>query len=160
MIDKEASLSFDLNTLSHHVQSLREQVQLILNQLPGLRNDYSKLQAYVSTYKEEVKGPVVEIEKLKGLVSIIREEFARNLTSLHDALIKIIEEKFKYLLCVDEAHKELKEALEKLALQIEGISLDSRNALVRSNNNDIHIQLNKKKLENLQLLMKNHELNK
>jgi len=160
MTEKEASLALTVNTLSNNVQSLREQIQLILNQLPVMKSDYAKLLASVNSYKEDVKGPVIEVEKLKALVAVIREEVARNLTTLHDALIKIIDDKYKHLLSVDVAHKELKDSLEKLALQIEGISLDSRNALVRSNNNDIHIQLNKKKLENLQLLMKNHELNK
>lgn len=157
---KNAGLSLEVHTLSNHLQSLREQVQIILNQLPQMRDDYSKLFASVNSHKEEVKASIAEGDKLRALVAIIREEFARNLTSCHDALIKLIEDKFKHVVGLQEAHKDIQEAIEKIALKMEEVALDSKNAMLKSTNNDIIVQLNKKKLENIQLVLKNHELNK
>lgn len=153
-------LNLQVSTLSSQASNLLSLVQAIQTEIPKLKADLAKLASSLESHKEEVKRVLGENSKLASLVATIREEFARNLTSSHQSLLNAVETKSKALIAVIEDHEATKARLNSLHLKMDDVSLDAKNAVLKANNNDILVQLNRKKLENIQLMVKNQELNK
>lgn len=131
-----------------------------VEEISKLKADLTKFLLDFQNHKEDVKNLFEEYLQIKSLLATIREEFARNLTSTHSSLLKIIEDKVKILPDLLKSHKIHQSILDEFSQKIESISLDSRNAVLRANNNEIVTQINRKKIENIQLILKNYELNK
>lgn len=153
-------LSLQVSTIASQLQNLRDLLQGVLNELPRLRADIVLVNAAILAHKEEVKAALVEVSKLKSLVSVVREEFARNLCTASSSLIKLIEEKVKILPDLMQKHHSHQSILDKFERTIESVALDSKNAMLKTNNVEVVTMLNRKKLDNIQLILKQRELQK
>jgi hypothetical protein len=98
-----------------------------------------------------------EIRKLKALIAEIREEFARNLTSQDKAQRQVIDERHSQTLSLGACYQGLEKKMEDLVAKYEEMLLDVKNAVLKANLSEIHTNLNKKKIENLQLILKSYE---
>lgn len=158
--NKIPEMSLLLSTLSSQFDNMRAQLQGVLSDIPRLRAEFAVVTKKFEDSCAEVKSAVTELNKMKVLVSSVREEFARNLTTAHQSLLKIIEIKSDAVIALISDHEETKQKMDKMSLQIQDSSLDAKNAFLKASNGDIHIQLHRKKLDNIQLMLKNQELSK
>lgn len=149
-----SELSLTVSTLKGYWDNDRSLLQKLLQDLPRMKEDLAALGNILSNHQVEVKALAQEFAKLKSLVATIREEFSRNLTIESHSLLKNIEEKHNSIARLSSEHASKIEKFESL---IEEISLDSKNAVLKANNADMMVMINKKKLENVQLMMKNNQ---
>lgn len=153
-------LSLDVHTLSTHMDNQRNVIQTLQQELTRIRLDLASQTTAINNHKEEVKLALLELNKLKNLVATVREEVARNLTLLHKTLASDIDTKYKSFLDLLDEHLNLKSDLDNFKTKVDEIALDAKNAVLKANNSDVHTQLNRKKIENIQLRLQQQELTK
>jgi hypothetical protein len=110
-----------------------------------------------------------EIEKE---LSEMKRQISDSSRSIVDAIRKENETLYEYISNIDQSMKEVEEkakrsikmemdlAISKAFIAMESISLDAKNASLKSSNCSAQVDLINKKMENVQLLMKKFELNK
>ena len=144
-------MMLELRTLASHVSNDRVNLQQLQATFPRLQASMETLISLNRTHKSEVDNAIEEVRKLKALVAEIREEFARNLTSQDKAQKQIIDERHSRSLALEGYCYSLEKKVEALEAKYEEMLLDVKNAVMKANLSDIHTQLNKKKIENIQL---------
>ena len=148
-------LKLQVSTLSSHQQNLRELIQVVLSELPRLKADIAAIKSAIDSHKGEVGAALGEFGKLKSLVATIREEFARNLTSAHSSILVSLENKVKLLPLLVQSHDALQAQVDKFQHVLDSVALDSKNAILKTNNVEVVTTLNMKKIDNLRLRLEN-----
>ncbi len=100
------------------------------------------------------------IDFIKTSISTNREELSKTFRSFLDSEVNRLEQKISKIKVPSIDHLAEKSQVEGLIHQIQGASLDAKNAFIKSGNVDIQNQLNSKKLETIQLTLKQIELSK
>ena len=121
----------------------------------------------VSCIEKELLDLRKRIEESKNewtiSAGIDKNYFNKEIAQLKDRLIEdslrnksFIEEKFSHLPDFSEFVNH--SSFEKLSQNIESLMLDSKNAILKASNVDIQNQIHSKKIENLQLQLRNNEI--
>jgi len=156
----DADLKLKVDTLSSQQQNLHGLIQALHIEFPKIKADIAKYVGLLESHKEAVRLAIEDFVKLKSLVATIREEFVRNLTTAHKSLLDVIEVKFKAVVHLIDDQEEIRANVTALMAKIEEISIDAQNAVLKAGNNDIQVQLHRKKLDNIRLMLENQELRK
>ncbi len=149
-----AELKLQVSTLANHQQNMRELLQAALTEIARLKGELALTNQSLANHKTDVRNAVDEFAKLKNLVATIREETARNLTTLHQAILNFVDDKVKGIPNLVKKIENMSASLIKYDHDLEAISLDSRNSMLKTNNLEVLVNLNRKKLENIQLTQK------
>ena len=155
-----ADVFLQVHTLSSQHDNAREQIQSIHRDIPKLRYEFAKIEHSFSEIKSSLEAYKSEVDKLKALVAVVREEMARNLNAHQKEMSSKSEQKDSVLKELIFEIESIKKKIERADLKIEDVAMDSRNAILKSVNSDILVQLYRKKLDNIQLMLKNQELSK
>ena len=155
--DRLSEVCLQVSTLKGHWDNGLSLVQKLLQDVPKIKADLDVLRNQFSNHKVELATFFVDVERLKGLVATIREEFSRNLTIESQSLLRNIEDKHANIARIANEHSSKIERFESL---IEEIAVDSKNAVLKANNAEMVTVLNKKKIENACLLVQNQQLQK
>lgn len=157
--NKQENQEFQTATAAS-ITSLKSALKSFLDDINGLKSQFSSF----SDVKDRLEGIKTEYSSLLKKVS-------DSSMSSQNALGKIMDDKYQDLkkdfsdklssIKIPETKGFADEArVAKIESQLDSIALDAKNAYLKSNNVDMQNQLNAKKLENIQLLLKQHELMK
>jgi hypothetical protein len=155
MIDYEAKfaeLALELATLRGHSDGNVGLIQKLLNDLPKLKTEIEALKQRMSNHQCAVADVKNQNDKTNSLVANIREEFSRNLTTEVQNLVRNIEDKHTIIAATTADNNYKVQGFES---RLEDIALDAKNAVLKANNAEMVTTLNKKKVENVHLMVKN-----
>lgn len=152
-----ADASLELSTLRSQCENGLALIQKLSQEIVYIKTEASLLSQKFSNHQYDLKCALEEFRRLKELVATIREEFSRNLSTETKSLLDNLENKHKTIAALSKEHSETIKKFEGL---FEEISLDSKNALLKAANAEMLTDLNRKKVENVQLMVKNQQLQK
>lgn len=152
-----ASTSLDVSTLKSQWDNILIVLQKLNQEIVLLKAELSVMGHKFSNHQYDLKSAIEDFRKLKDLVATIREEFSRNLTTEKKALFDNIEKKHEAIAKVSEDHSAMIKRFEAL---FEEIALNSKNALLKAANAEMLVDLNRKKVENVRLMVQNQQLQK
>ena len=138
-VDKTNAKVDSLPDFSQRVSSLEKESLELRKKIDDYKNELSLSIDHTKNYLNK------EISELKYKIS---EEISRNRS--------LMEEKFSLLPDFSQFVKA--HSFDKLAENIEILMLDSKNAMLKASNVDIQNQIQAKKIENLQLQLRNNEI--
>lgn len=111
----------------------------------------------MSGYKKDQESFRVDMDDLKSQISVIRNSRTTDLEA-HKAKVS------QDIQALKDSFSSLPDPTESLRTEftkkLEGVSLDAKNAALRTQNSDQKIVLVEKKIENINLLLKKYELDK
>jgi hypothetical protein len=157
MSDFELRLSevaLKVSTYAGYSDNDRCLIQKLLADVRQLRTDFDAVKQNFSNHVAEMKKSSEIVADLKKLVCTIREEFARNLNTTHTNIAQTVENKSKVIPDLVSALQDLNARMIKYDHDLEAVALDSRNSMLKTNNIEVVTMLNRKKLENIQLMLK------
>ena len=154
---KVADLALQLHTLKGYWDNGVGVIQRVNQEIALLKQDIASLNSKLSNHQSDLKQGMHEVTKLKALVAVIREEFARNLTTESHSLLKNIEDKHGLVFKMISEHEA---KISKFEALLEQIVVDAKNAVLKANAAEMVTMLNKKKVEQACLLVQNQQLQK
>ena len=180
-VDKIAQIGLQLTSLTalkSGLDALQEDVRLFKQSATSqIENSKSYVQKFLSEISN-LKSDLVRALEFKGVYETDKQEIAQSFIKISEGLvanrnnaINLISERIESIkkefvdkiaaIPIPEFKESIPESrIAKIESQLEMIALDAKNAFLKSGNVDMQSQLHQKKIENIQLLLKQHELNK
>lgn len=180
-VEKIAQIGLQLTSLTalkSGLDALQEDVRLFKQSaISQIENSKSYVQKFLSEVSN-LKSDLVRTLEFKGVYETDKQEIAQSFIKISEGLvanrnnaINLISERIEFMkkefvdkiaaIPIPEFKEPIPESrIAKIESQLEMIALDAKNAFLKSGNVDMQSQLHQKKIENIQLLLKQHELNK
>jgi len=156
---KEEVKNFKQSVLAQ-IEAYRVQMTNLLNEIKSLKEEVAGLIDVNADLLSDKKDTLDALKALHEKTDEISRVIELKINSSVFSLKKEIADKIADIQIPDIKDLAAASRVAKIESQLEGISLDAKNAMLKSGNVDMQNQLNVKKLENIQLLLKQHELMK
>jgi chromosome segregation ATPase len=145
---------------STQIENSKTNIQKFLSEISNLKSDLVKALEFKTVYESDRSEFKVSLQKIQELIVAYRANASAAIDSQLGALKKEFTEKINSIHIPEVKESVPESRVAKIESQLEGIALDAKNAFLKSSNVDMQSQLNSKKIENIQLLLKQHELTK
>ncbi len=156
---KEDLESFKQST-SSQIDNVRSVVQKFFNETSALKSDVSRVTDFKATYEADRTAMTAAMKKAFDSVVSSTKEDSSAIASKIVSLQQEWGDKLSAIKVPDIKNVASSDRVAKIESQIESIALDAKNAFLKAGNVDMQTQLHNKKIENIQLLLKQHELTK
>jgi chromosome segregation ATPase len=147
-------------TASKQASNAASEIQKIAARIHELVSAISSLQAFKDQYAKDKQEISSAQKKLSDDIVLSRQNATDHIVTQCQSLTNNMSEKIAAIKIPDIKNVFPESRIAKIEAQLESIALDAKNAFLKSSNVDMQSQLHSKKIENIQLLLKQHELTK
>lgn len=159
--DKISSLYDRLIENSSLIESFFQRFQDLSKQFDPIHQKIDHLSNFFDGRVKAINELIESKPKIQDFISTSRKIIVEEINSLENKIFEKVKENLSSLINKLKTYGDTAESVRsEISRQMDLISLDSKNAIIKSGNTSQQIQILEKKLENVLLLIKKHELDK
>lgn len=147
-------------TASKNTSNAASEMQKIASVVQDIKSSVLDLQRFKEQYSKDKQDISAAHKKLNDDIMSGRQNATDHIVTQCQSLTNNMSEKIAAIKIPDISGLVSIERVSKIESQLIGFALDVKNALIKTSNLDIQTQLHNKKIENIQVQLKQHELTK